>query len=182
MTPREIIEPEPATGEPLAFHPPHYVGEPRPHNARRVRLQSRFPCLGYLTNLVSELGYDGNAAVAAMVQAHQPWLHTVDRRRGTAPHEYASFVSVKHPYVPAAPGRRTKVGGGLTREQVRQALMKKRWDKRMKEAVFEIVYRRRSNLQVSSESEIPVKTLYVYASRLRKEIREADLHVLKKVA
>jgi len=157
---REITPPEPEAGEHSAFPPPHWVGERRPYKARRVRLQSRFPSLGYLTYLVSQLGY---AAFAAMVQAHQPWLRTVDRRG-------ASIASVVHPYIPAAPGRRTKVGGGLTNEQVRQALAKKRWDSEMKKAVFEIVYRRRSNLQVSNESGIPVETLSVYASRLRKEI------------
>lgn len=174
------------------FRAPHWIGEPRPQGARRVRLQTRFPDIKFLTYLVEELGYDGNAAFAAMVQAHQPWLRSVDRRRahpvdadperGTAPRAYSRLVSVVHPYVPAAPGRRAKVGGGLTKEQVWQALGKKRWDKRMKEAVFEIVYRRRSNLQVSNESGIPVETLYVYASRLRREIQEADLHALEKLA
>lgn len=174
------------------FPAPHWCGEARPHGARRVRLHSRFPPLGYLAYLVSELGYDGSAAFAAMVQAHQPWLRTVDLHRAnpidadklavTEGHQLTPIASLVHPYIPAAPGRRTKVGGGLTKEQVRQALGKKRWDKRMKEAVFEIVYRRRSNLQVSNESGIPVETLYVYASRVRKEIREADLHVLEKAA
>jgi hypothetical protein len=205
MTPSEIILPEPEAGDHLAFRPPHWVGEPRPHDARRVRLQSRFPSLGYLTYLVSELGYDGRAAFAAMVQAHQPWLPTVDRRRAKSIDVDAvvtkfgrgdesseptpkfnwsksSKLVSPRPYIPAAPGRRTKVGGGLTNEQVRQALAKKRWNNEMKEAVFEIVYRRRSNLEVSNESGIPVETLYVYASRLRKEIQKADLHALKKVA
>src|SRR5258708_5273112 len=56
------------------FPAPHWRGEARPHGARRVRLQTRFPSLGFLTNLVRNLGYDGSAALAAMVQAHQPWL------------------------------------------------------------------------------------------------------------
>jgi hypothetical protein len=187
------------------FPTPHWPGEARPHGARRVPLQSRFPSLGYLTYLVSELGYDGRAAFAATTQAHQPWLRTVDRRRaksidvdavvtkfgrGNESSELTPKVNWSkssklvspRPYIPAAPGRRTKVAGGLTNEQVRQALAKKRWDKRMKEAVFEIVYRRRSNLQVSNESGIPVETLYVYASRLRKEIQEADLDASEKAA
>jgi len=192
MTPSEIILPEPEAGEHLAFRPPHWVGEPRPHNARRVRLQSRFPSLGYLTYLVSQLGYDGRAAFAATVRAHQPWLGTVDRRRAnpidadtlavTEGRQYTPIACVVQPYIPAAPGRRTKVGGGFTEEQVREALRTKRWDERMRQAVFEIVYRRRSNLEVSNESGLALETLYVYASRLRKEIREAHLHVSKKVA
>lgn len=190
MTPWEIAPPEPEAGEHSAFPPPHWVGERRPYKARRVRLQSRFPSLGYLTYLVSELGYDGNAAFAAIVQAHQPWLRTVDRRRaravdadprrGTAPRAYSRLVSVVHPYVPAAPSRRLTTGGGLTEEQVRRELARKRWDSKTKNAVFEIVYLRRSTLQVSNESAIPVETLYVYASRLRQDIRKADLRGQKK--
>jgi len=205
MTPWKIIPPEPHAEEDFAFPPPHWVGEPRPYKARRVRLQSRFPSLGYLTYLVSQLGYDGHAAFAATVRAHKPWMRTVDRRRANSievddvvtkfgPGNESSELTPKvnwskssklaspRPYIPTAPGRRTKVGGGLTNEQVRQALAKKRWDERMKEAVFEIVYRRRSSLQVSSESGIPAETLYVYASRLRKEVHEADLHASENFA
>jgi hypothetical protein len=174
------------------FPAPHWPGEARPHGARRVRLKTRFPSIGYLTRLVRDLGYDGNAAFAAIVQAHQPWLRSVDRRRanpadanpraGTAPHEHSAIVSVLHSYVPAAPSRRSKTNGGLTKEQVYQALARKRWDSGMKKAVFEIVYGRRSNLQVSNESGIPLETLYVYASRLRQDIQNADLRAQKKAA
>lgn len=174
------------------FPAPHWRGEARPHGARRVRLQTRFPSLGYLTYLVRDLGYDGNAAFAAMVQAHQPWLRASDRRRahpvdadsqrGTAPRAYSRIVSVVHPYVPAAPSRRLTTGGGLTKEQVQRELARKRWDNWTKNAVFEIVYLRRSSLQVSNESGIPVETLYVYASRLRQDIRKADLREQRKAA
>jgi len=162
------------------FLPPHYQGEPRPQGARRVRLESRFPNAGYLTYLVSKLGYNGNAAFAAVVQAHQPWLRVVDRRHATSianvdeptAQKYSSFVSAVHPYCPAAPFRSTRVGGGLTRGQVQKALAKKRWGSEIKEAIFEIVYRRRSTLEISKESAVPAKILYVYASRLRQDLRE----------
>jgi hypothetical protein len=188
------------------FAPPHWHGEPRPRGARRVRIQTRFPSIGYLTYLVRDLGYDGNAALAAMVQAHQPWLRSVDRSRASvnAQTEYegtleadffagyqddswrksgrSPLVSVVRPYIPAVPSRRLNGGGGLTEEQVQRALVKKRWDARMKKAIFEIVYRRRSCLQVSNESGIPVEILYVYASRLRQDIRKAGLCGQRKAA
>jgi hypothetical protein len=174
------------------FPAPHWHGEARPRGARRVRLQTRFPSVPYLTYLVRDLGYDGHAAFAAMVKAHQPWLHFVDRRRAnpvdadaqakTVPHEYSPIVSVVRPYVPAAPSRRSKTGGGLTKGQVEAALARKRWDSGTKKGVFEIVYRQRSSLQVSNESGIPVETLYVYASRLRRDIQNADLRGQKKAA
>ena len=137
------------------FPAPHWIGEPRPQGARQVRLQTRFPDTKFLTYQVEEFGYDGHAAFAAMVRAHQPWRRTVDRRR-------APTASVVHPYNPAAPGRRTKVGGGLTKEKVHQALAKKRWEPSMKEAVFEIVYRRRSlfkthDLAISARLSLPVR-------------------------
>jgi len=127
-----------------------------------------------------------------MVKAHQPWLHSVDRRRanpvdadeqaGTVTHAYSPIVSVVRPYVPAAPSRRSKTGGGLTKEQVEAALARKRWDSGMKKAVFEIVYGRRSTLQVSNNSGIRVEILSVYASRLRHDIQTADLRGQKKAA
>jgi hypothetical protein len=127
-----------------------------------------------------------------MVKAHQPWLHSVDRRRAnpvdadeqakTVTHEYSPIVSVVHPYVPAAPSQRTTTGGGLTKEQVEAALARKRWDGGTKKAVLEIVYRRRSSLQVSNETGIPVETLYVYASRLRQDLQNADLRSQRKAA
>jgi hypothetical protein len=163
------------------FRALHWTGEPRPHGARRVSLWSKFPALHYLTYLVSELGYNGNAAFTAMVQAHQTWLRSVDRRRAnpvdadaqawTKAHGYSRHVST-HPYCPAAPGRRTETGGGWTKQQVQDALNKRRWDSKMKKAVFEIVYRRRMTSEVSDESGLPVGTLYVYASRLRKNVKD----------
>lgn len=189
----EQISSGPRPGRNIFVHPaPHWTGEARPRGARRVRPQTRFPSLGYLTYLVRDLGYDGNAAFAATVQAHKPWLRTVDRRRAhpvdadpqkrTAPRTYSRIVSVVHPYVPAAPSRRLTTGGGLTKEQVQRELARRRWDNRTKNAVFEIVYLRRSPLQVSNESGIPVETLHVYASRLRQDIRKADLRGQRKAA
>jgi hypothetical protein len=161
------------------------LGEGRPHGARGVRLQTRFPCTRYLTYLVADLGYDGSAAFAAMVQAHQPWLRAVDRRHGTGPHQYSPIVCVMHPYVPAAPSRRTHVGGGLTEEQVLEGFRRMRTDPKTKAALVEIVYRRRSTLEVADEFGLKAENLYVYATRLRSHIRagaRADLHVQEKAA
>lgn len=160
-------------------------GEGRPHGARQVRLRTRFPSTLYLTYLVEDLGYDGSAAFAAMVQAHQPWLRSVDRRRGTGPHQYSPIVCVMHPYVPAAPSRRTYVGGGLTEEQVLEGLRHMRTDPKTMAALVEIVYRRRSTLLVADEFGLAAENLYVYASRLRSHIRAgagADLHAQEKAA
>ena len=160
-------------------------GEDRPHGARQVQLRTRFPSTLYLTYLVEDLGYDGSAAFAAMVQAHQPWQRSVDRRCGTGPLEYSPIVCVMHPYVPAAPSRRTHVGGGLPGERVLEGLRHMRTDSKTKAALVEIVYRRRSTLLVADEFGLAAENLYVYASRLRSHIRAragADLHVDKNAA
>lgn len=175
----------------MAFPPPHWTGEPRPKGARRVHIRSNFPDANYLTRLVSTLGYEGSAAFSALSRAHNPWIRVSDRRRANAmnydnwtkdcsPAEHSPFAPA-HPYCPAAPSRRTKVGGGLTREQVQRALNKRLWDSQTKSAVFEIVYRRRSPLEVSNESGRPVEILHVYASRLRRAVR-AELHDEENVA
>ena len=50
----------------FVFPPPHWKGEARPSGARRVQARTRFPSAGYLTYLVSELGYEPSAAIAAL--------------------------------------------------------------------------------------------------------------------
>lgn len=170
------------------FPPPHWVGEQRPKGARSVRVQSVFPHAEYLRYLVSKQGYEGSAAIAALSRAHNPWVRVSDRHQRTcvdadaqnerqyygAQNPGQNAFAPAHPYYPVAPSRRTKVGGGLTKEQVQRALANTRWDPQMKQAVFEIVYRRRSTLDVSNESGRPVEILYVYASRLRKNLRNEE--------
>jgi len=168
------------------FHPPHWHGDERPYGARTVRLRSRFPSAGYLTRLVSKFGYEDSAAIAALSRAHEPWTRVSDRRHANGGpdfnadaqiirqvHEHSSFTPA-HPYYPMSPSRRTRVGGGLTEEQVQKGLKKMRTDDKTKKALLEIVYRRRSTLQVADEFDRPAETLYRYATRLRGHIRRAD--------
>lgn len=171
----------------FVFPPPCWHGEPHPHGARAVRLHSNFPSAGYLARLVSEFGYEGSAAIAALSRAHEPWTRISDRRRANGGpdfnadaqankpvHEHSSF-NPAHPYYPMSPSRRTKVGGGLTEEQVQKGLERMRTDEQTKKALLEIVYRRRSTLQVADEFDRPAETLYRYATRLRGHIRKADV-------
>jgi hypothetical protein len=141
----------------------------RPKGARRVTLESRFPSIKYLTYLVSELGYDGSAAFAAMARGHLPYLHAVDRRkaRGANPDP---VVHPRHPYIPASPGRRTTVGGGLTKEKVSRALAQRAWDDNTREGVFEVVYFRQSAKRVAAERGLKLTTVYQYSSRLRADL------------
>ena len=177
----------------ITMRPPAWHGDERPHGARGVRVRSNFPSPGYIRHLVSDLAYDGEAAMATLPRAHNPWVHPpADRRKSACndlmgldksgrQYNHAELRQPAHPYRPDSPSRRTKTGGGLTKEQVQKGLQKMRTEGNRKAALIEIVYRRRSTLRVSEEFNLPAETLYVYASRLRGHIRGMDagavLHV-----
>src|SRR4029077_1646843 len=131
--------------------PPVWHGEPRPSGFRTVRLRTEFPSLDYLIRVCRDSGYPWSAAGAALPRAHAPWVHPwSDRRRSGctnlgeieregnadsgAQRGYASqydsqqYIDPYHPYVPASPARRTKVGGGFTRLQVVEAIANHGWD------------------------------------------------------
>jgi len=163
------------------FPPPHWTGEPRPHGARRVKLHSNFPSAGDLHYLVSELGYDGSAAFAATAQGHQWWLRVSDRRHANGfsadqqtgqNHGYSNFAPA-HPYYPVSPARRTKVGGGLPKQDVVRALEQRGWDDNTRAAIFDVVYYKLSARQVAAQRGLKVATIYQYASRLRGDLRAA---------
>jgi hypothetical protein len=165
------------------FPAPHWRGEARPHGARCVRLRNRHPSLPYLTYLVSELGYDSDAAFAVLARSWGFHRGRPDRRRKKAvsgadrqaerqpSRDYQRFDYGDNLYVPEGMGRRTLGGGGFTGKQVSQGLLKMRASSLVKGALNEIVYGRRSTLEVSNKTGIPVENLYVYASRLRERIR-----------
>lgn len=167
----------------ITLRAPVWRGEERPFGARRVRPRSNFPNSFYLTRLVKDHAYPPDSAIAATCRAHNPWTRPVpDRSQRSAANadeqssgggETSGISSPNHPYRPESPSRRTKTGGGLTREQVERALVRKRWDGRMKLAVFEIVYRRQSTLRMADAFGLPAESLSVYASRLRADLRAA---------
>ena len=158
-------------------------GDSRPKFARRQSLRSSFPSPDFVRKLVTELGYDRDAAIAALAQPRR-FNGRPDRRRKIAiggadeqaerstNRDYQRLDYGNNLYVPVAPIRHTLTGGGFTEKQVSEGLLKMRTDARIKTALNEIVYRRRSTLDVSNETGIPVEVLYVYASRLRKKIRQ----------
>jgi hypothetical protein len=129
------------------------------------------------------MGYKPDAAFAALGR-RRVFQSGPDRRRKIAvggadeqaergpKRDYQRLDYVHNLYVPAAPGRRTLTGGGFTKEQVNKGLSNMRTNSVIKTALMEIVYHRRSPLEVSNKTEIPVEILHVYASRLRKHIRQ----------
>lgn len=125
---------------------------------------SNFPSPSYLERLRT-LGYPSVAVRA--VQA-TTWLMGVSDRRANG----IEFVDPLHPYIPGAAVRQTKTGGGFTQQQVLDGLRKMRTNLNTKKALLEIVYQRRSTLEVSDQFNVPVEMLYTYANRLRGHIRK----------
>jgi hypothetical protein len=166
----------------FVFPPPHWKGEARPSGARRVQARTRFPSAGYLTYLVSELGYEPSAAIAALSRAHNPWTRLPDRRRANASnadeqilrqkYEYSSLAPA-HPYYPASPSRRTKVGGAYAKEKVLRALERRGWNDNTQAAIFEVVYYKQSATQVAAQRGLKLATVYQYSSRLREDLKAA---------
>jgi hypothetical protein len=159
----------------------------RPFGARSQYLHCRFPSHGLLVTLVKDLGYDLAAAMAAFGSRT---LYRPDRRIANAtnyervkePKAYQVLQGGKNIYIPVTAGRRTRRGGGFTRTQVLRGLDKMHTKNLlMKNALFEIVYRRQSPLEVSNRTGLRVENLHVYASRLRKHIK-AELHPQEKAA
>lgn len=174
---------------------PCWTGTPRPSGYRTVRLKTQFPSLAYLIKLCRDFGYTWDAASAALPQAHTPWTRPhSDKRRNICtnlsdvegdadshgdPREpdyfrqssRQEYSDPHHPYVPAAPGRRKKVGGGFTRIQVVKAIENHGWDTETGYALYEIFFKGKSTKEAATERGLSVTTLYQYASIVRGDIR-----------
>jgi hypothetical protein len=171
---------------------PCWTGTSRPSGYRAVQLRAKFPSLGYLIKLCRNFGYTWAAAGAALPRAHAPWAHPhSDKRRnrcassgeieregslsvapGYAPeYDTHEHVDPSHPYAPASPARRTKVGGGFTKLQIVEAIANHGWGTEESYALYEIFFKGKSTKEAANERGLSVATLYQYASTLRKDIR-----------
>jgi hypothetical protein len=62
----------------------------------------------------------------------------------------------------------------MTKEQVAAAMGQMRLDGNTQGAMFEIVFRRQSAKDVAARRNLNVENLHVYASRVRKRVRDAN--------
>jgi hypothetical protein len=175
---------------------PCWTGTPCPSGYRTVRLRTWFPSIGYLVKLCGDFGYTWGAAGAALSRGHAPWSHPhsdkrrnrcggmdeIERegnidsgaRRGYAPqYDSQEYIDPYHPYVPASPARRTKSGGGFTQLQAVEAIANHGWDTKTSYALFEIFFKGKSTKEAANERSLPIRTLYQYASIIRKDIQGA---------
>jgi hypothetical protein len=144
-------------------------------------LPTSFPSQAFLLYLVKDLAYPPESALACLCQGHIPlWRMRPDRRSRKTVVENdlilgsSSLAQPHHPFVAASPTRRTLKGGGMSREQVRAAMQQMRLDKNTWGAMFEIVFQRQSTKDVAARRDLSVENLYVYASRVRKRVRDAN--------
>jgi hypothetical protein len=169
---------------------PHWTGETRPKHAATRRLETNFPSAGYLTHLVSELGYDKHAAIAATVRAHTPWRRPpADRRRAGVPDfdpndfysdnhsgvltKEFSYVYQVQPYGPESPSRRT-TQGGFPKKRVLEVLRKRRWDDRHVGAVYEVMCQGHKGVEVAERLGLRIRTLYSYCNLVTKDLRDSQ--------
>jgi hypothetical protein len=167
---------------------PCWHGEEVPHGYRKVKLRTKFPSFAYLKRLAA-LEYLWDATKAALPCAHDPWIRPVADRRalgvvyksddddkgdetaGIERHGFHEIVDPAHPYVPAAPSRRTLVGGGIPMFQVTREIAQHHWDDVTSSCVLEIVHRRQSPSELSERHGIPLRRLHEYARQVRKAIK-----------
>ena len=166
-----------------ALEAPCWHGEPRPAGYRPTKLHMQFPTFGSLLKLCEKYGYPWSAASAALTRAHVPWVRPhSDKRKKVCPslngtdegeRQYASqeICDPAHPYVPAAPARRTTVGGGFTRVEVSEAIGRHGWDDKTNNAIFEIFFCGKSASEAAKVWGRNAGTLHQYCSAVRKSIR-----------
>lgn len=144
-------------------------------------LSTNFPSQAFLLYLVKDLAYPPECALACLTHGHIPmWRMKPDRRSGKTVVEddlileSSALTQPHHPFVAASPTRRTRTGGGMTREQVAEAMGQMRLDGNTQGAMFEIVFRRWSVKKVAASRNLSAENLHVYASRVRKRVRDAN--------
>jgi hypothetical protein len=104
------------------------------------------------------------------------WQKPERRRKGVVMDEETgreydySNIAQPVPYV-AAPSRRTAQGGGFSRDSVLKAVARMRASHKMRMAVFEVVFRRRSPSQISKRFQVGTRALNKAATRVRNDIR-----------
>jgi hypothetical protein len=163
---------------------PCWHSEPRPAGYRPTKPHTQFPTLGYLLKLCEKYGYPWSAAAAALPRAHNPWVRPhSDKRKKVCPslddtdeggRQYTrqEICDPAHPYVPAAPARRTTAGGGFTRVEVSETLGRYGWGDEMNNAVFEIFFCGKSASEAAKVRGLNAGTLHQYCSVVRKSIRD----------
>jgi hypothetical protein len=159
---KQVRKPIAPSKRPVVFRPPHWTGEPRP-NAKSVPLTSAFPPSDYLKWLVSELGYDKRAAMAALPHSRIRFAASDRRRNGDQ-------LSDGQPLYLETESRRTVVGGVHKAEAVTKIIARHSWTDPYPYAVVRVLCLRQRPSEVAKELGVSRGTLYVYASQIRREL------------
>ena len=139
-----------------------WTGEPRPNGKTQPAI-TNFPSSAYLKRLVSKLGYDSRAAMAALPHSFMLYAKSDRRRNGQ------EYIAGQPVYLSAS-SRRTKVGGALKAEIVAKIIGRHNWTDPYPYAVVRVLCQRQRPKDVANELKIDPKNLYVYASQVRREI------------
>jgi hypothetical protein len=165
----------------FAHRAPHWHGEVRPADVVTVLPRSAWPEQQLLREL-SELGYPVGVLLCAAINGHSPVASaTGDRRKlkgsghvrqtwdngnGTA------LIDVEHPYIPAAPGKRTTHSSVITKQQFLTASAPMRLGSQKTRAAFEVVVLGRPVPTVAKRHRLKRRTLEATAYRVRKRAKQ----------
>ncbi len=140
---------------------------------RKGNIQSLFPTHDYIRHLVLKCGYHKSAAAATITAAHKFWLRSCDTHSGNEHTGGSSpMPQAHHPYVPAAPLKRSFVGGGQTRAQITEALNRHpNWDPRYHDAVYAVMCHGQKGKDEALIRGLNYATLRNYCSQIRGEIK-----------
>ena len=158
------------------FNPPHWTGDSA-EGLTPVPLPARFPDASYLIDLVKDLGYPIEAALAAMAHP-QMWQKPDRRRNGVWEDEELgrmydrTLIAQPVPYV-AAPSRRT-TQGFFSRDSVLKAVARMRGPYKMRMATFQVVFSRQNLSRVAKEFGVGASALKQAAIRVRRRIHDAQ--------
>lgn len=151
---------------------PEFLADEFPNGYSVVPLHSNWPDIT-LCKRLGTLGYPPGALLNFAIRGHSPVAPPKgDRRRATATRTgHRVFVDVQHPYVPAAPGKRTKHSSAITKQQFSVAVVHMRLGSQGK-AAFEVVVKGRPVPAVAKRHRLNRRTLEDTVYRVRQRVRQ----------
>jgi hypothetical protein len=165
----------------FAHRAPHWRGEVLPPNMVTVLPRTKWPEQKLLRELL-ELGYPVGVILCSAINGHSPVAPSAGDRRKLKGSGHVrqswdasgghGFIDVEHPYIAAAPGRRTTHSNVVTKQQFLTAAAHMRLGSQKAHAVFEVVVLGREVPAVAKRHRLKVRTLESTAYRVRQRAKQ----------
>jgi hypothetical protein len=161
---------------------PEYLADAFPNGYTKVPLHSKWPGSTLLRELAS-LGYPCGAILCSAIRGHNPVTNGEHVRRvkgaGHVGQKWdkggsRAFFDVEHPYIAAAPGKRTTHSSSISKQQFVAAVAPMRLGPKKTRAAFEVVVLGRSVPTVAKRHRLKGRTLESTAYRVRLRARRCS--------